>query len=119
MYGKFEKLLKERGISAYKCSKETGISQATLSDWKRGVYTPKSDKLQKLSEYFGVSIDYFYETEDQSYVVKTTPAAVNSPDMILSELERELIIAFRKSEHREAILALLQIKEKSIESKAM
>ncbi|SCI17942.1 Uncharacterised protein [uncultured Ruminococcus sp.] len=34
MYEIFEKLLKERGITAYRVSKDTGISTATLTDWK-------------------------------------------------------------------------------------
>lgn len=59
MYKKFEKLLNDRGVSAYQVSKDTGIATATLSEWKNGTYTPKADKLMKLAEYFGVSIEYF------------------------------------------------------------
>lgn len=36
MYDIFEKLCKEKGVSAYRVSKATGISTATLSDWKTG-----------------------------------------------------------------------------------
>lgn len=59
MYKKFEKLLNDKGVSAYQVSKDTGIATATLSEWKNGTYTPKADKLMKLAEYFGVSIEYF------------------------------------------------------------
>lgn len=58
MYERFEELLKEKGITPYKVSQETGVSQPTLSDWKRGASTPKTDKLQKIADYFGVSLDY-------------------------------------------------------------
>jgi transcriptional regulator with XRE-family HTH domain len=58
MYKVFERLLKERGISAYKVSKDTGISQTTLSDWKRGRSVPKTEKLQIIADYFDVSLDY-------------------------------------------------------------
>lgn len=58
MYEIFSKLLQEHGVTPYKVSKETGVSQSTLSDWKRGVSTPKIDKLQKIANYFGVSVDY-------------------------------------------------------------
>lgn len=58
MYEIFSNLLQKHGISAYKVSKETGVSQSTLSDWKRGISTPKQDKLQKIADYFGVTIDY-------------------------------------------------------------
>ena len=48
MYEIFSKLLKSYGITPYKVSKETGVSQShPLSDWKRGVSTPKQDKFAK------------------------------------------------------------------------
>ena len=61
MYKNFEALLMERKITPYKVSKATGISTATLSDWKNGRSKPKADKLKILAEYFGVPIEYFLE----------------------------------------------------------
>lgn len=58
MYEIFENLLKERGITAYKVAQDTGITTATLSSWKKGRYTPKREKLQKIADYFGVTVDY-------------------------------------------------------------
>lgn len=65
MYEIFSKLIQERGITPYKVSKDTGVSQSTLSDWKRGVSTPKQDKLQKIADYLGVSIDYLMTGEEK------------------------------------------------------
>lgn len=58
MYEIFSKLLQSYGVTPYKVSKETGISQSTLSDWKKGKITPKSDTMKKIADYFGVSVDY-------------------------------------------------------------
>lgn len=58
MYEIFEQLLSKYGVTAYKVAKETGITTATLSNWKQGKYTPKQDKLQKIADYFGVSLEY-------------------------------------------------------------
>jgi transcriptional regulator with XRE-family HTH domain len=33
MYEIFDELIKQKGLSAYKVAKDTGISQTTLSDW--------------------------------------------------------------------------------------
>lgn len=52
MYEKFSKLLQDYGVSAYKVSKETGISQSVFSEWKRGKSQPKLDKLQKIADFF-------------------------------------------------------------------
>ena len=59
MYGKFERLLAERGVTAYQVAKETGISTATLTQWKQGLYTPKVDKIMRIADYFGVPLEYF------------------------------------------------------------
>lgn len=58
MYENYERILKERGLTNYKVSKDTGIAQSVLSTWKTKGTTPKADKLQILAEYLGVSIDY-------------------------------------------------------------
>lgn len=73
MYEIFEQLLQKYGVSAYKVSKATGVTQSTLSDWKRGRSTPKSENMKKLSDYFGVSIDYLMtgkEPEDKEPKLK-------------------------------------------------
>lgn len=73
-YEVFEKLLAQRGVTAYRVAKETGITTATLSNWKQGKYTPKSDKLQKIADYFGVSLDYLMtgKEEEQKEITLTT-----------------------------------------------
>lgn len=84
MYSIFKQLLQTKGVSTYKVSKETGVSQQTFSSWKNGISTPKVDKLQKIANYFGVSLEYLMgkdtetTTEDielQSYLeeLRTRP----------------------------------------------
>lgn len=66
MYEVFSKLLDEKGVTPYRLSKDTGIAQSTLSDWKRGLTTPKTDKLQKIADYLGVSMQYLMTGEDNT-----------------------------------------------------
>ena len=58
MYEIFEQLLQKYGVTAYKVSKETGVTQSTLSDWKRGRSTPKTENMKKIADYFGVTVEY-------------------------------------------------------------
>lgn len=60
-YDYYEAIRKQRGISNYKVSKDTGIAQETLSSWKNGKYYPKEPKIQVLANYFEVPALYFYE----------------------------------------------------------
>lgn len=61
VYEKFASLLEKTNKTAYQVSKDTGIPQSVLSDWKTGRSKPKADKLKILADYFGVSIEYFLE----------------------------------------------------------
>ena len=72
MYENFEKLLKERGVTAYRVAKETGVTTATLTSWKQGKYTPKPEKLQKIADYFGVSVDY----QEMKQMKRCTPVLI-------------------------------------------
>ena len=58
MYNIFEYLLQKHEVSTYKVSKDTGIAQSVFSAWKNGISTPKQDKMQKLADYFNVSLEY-------------------------------------------------------------
>ncbi len=64
MYSIYEKLLIDNNITSYKVSKDTGISTSTLSDWKTGRSVPKLDKLKKLADYFGVTLNYLIGDEE-------------------------------------------------------
>lgn len=65
MYKKFEELLKQNGVTAYRVSKETGIPASTFTDWKTGKSKPKVDKLKRVADYFGVSIEYLIADESE------------------------------------------------------
>ena len=56
MYNRFLTILKSKGLTPYKVSKETGVSQATLTNWKNGSYVPKYNKLKKLADYLNIDI---------------------------------------------------------------
>lgn len=65
MYEIFEQLCREKGVTAYKVCKGTGITTATISNWKAGRYTPKQEKMQKIADYFGVSVEYLMTGEEK------------------------------------------------------
>lgn len=65
MYSVFEKLCKENGVKPTAVGRATGIASATLTSWKKGEYTPKADKLQKIADYFGVSLAYLLTGETE------------------------------------------------------
>ena len=62
-YRRYEALREARGYSNYRVSKESGVGQATLSDWKAGKITPKLGTLSKIAETLGVTPLDFYKEE--------------------------------------------------------
>lgn len=62
MYEKYAKLRDDRGLTDYRVSVETGIATATLSEWKKGTYTPKVDKLYLIAKLFNVQIEDLIDT---------------------------------------------------------
>ena len=63
MYKVFEALLEKNHETAYRVARETGISTATLTEWKKGTYEPKIEKLMLIADYFGVPITVFLDAK--------------------------------------------------------
>lgn len=68
MYEIFEALLKKKGVKAADVSKATGIYPTVFSEWKKGKSTPKTDKLQKIADYFEVTVRYLMTGEDAEQI---------------------------------------------------
>ncbi len=115
MYEIFESLLKQKGVTPYRVYKETGVSQSTLSDWKRGRSTPKSEILARIADYFGVTVDYLLGKEEQKNKPATTEGSgLNKYRLRLEELAVDLTPdEWEKTfEHIELLKAARQNKSK-------
>ena len=66
MYSIFEQLCSEKGVTPYRVCKETGLTTSTISNWKAGRYTPKHDKLKKIADYFGVSVQFLITGKEEN-----------------------------------------------------
>lgn len=66
MYAIFDELCKKHNVTPYRVCKETGLTTATISNWKAGRYKPKADKLQKIANFFGVSLEYLTTGKEET-----------------------------------------------------
>ena len=71
MYEVYQRLLDEKGLKNADVARATGISNMTLSDWKRGKTVPKADKMQKIAEYLNVSVDYLMTGKEVGFIIET------------------------------------------------
>lgn len=65
MYDVFEQLIQKHNVTAYRVAKETGVTQTALSNWKSGRSTPSVLTLQKIADYFGVTVDYLMTGKEE------------------------------------------------------
>lgn len=63
-YDNVNNLCKARKTTITKMSEEIGLSNAAATSWKKGA-VPKASTLEKISEYFNVSVDYLLTGEDE------------------------------------------------------
>lgn len=94
MYEIFEKLLKERGIKTADVVRATGLSSTFFSEWKKGKSkSPKPENLQKIADYFGVTVDYLmtgkdsqvdylYSDENVDLLIEVTNKIKNDADFV-------------------------------------
>ena len=95
-YDIYQNLCNEINKAPSRVAVELGLNKSTVSVWKRKGAIPNSDTLQKIAEYFNVSVDYLLGNEE-----KTSPA--KSPeDETLEELLNRL-------KHREEMKMLFKL----------
>lgn len=63
VYERIENLRKSNGVSQGKLEKELGFSNGSISKWKNSM--PKPERLQKIADYFGVTVDYLMTGEEK------------------------------------------------------
>ena len=72
-YDIFLQLCAEKGVKPTRVALDLGYSKNAATKWKAGSI-PSGAALQKLADYFGVSVDYLLGNEE------TSPAAVTEDD---------------------------------------
>lgn len=59
IYDRIKELCTQRGISIYRLEKDLGFSSCSICKWKTS--SPSVDKVQKVADYFGVTVNYLLE----------------------------------------------------------
>lgn len=81
-------------------AKAIGVSQQTFNTWCRGVAIPRMGKIQILADYFHINMSELIEDR------KCHPA---KEAIVITPFEEDLILAYRKSDMKEAVCTLLGI----------
>ena len=87
MYERYAKIRDILGLKDADVCKRAGISPGTMSDWKSGRYSLKLDKLKRIADALGVSVNLFTdEEEDHAYYIDKQSVAIAQKVFESSEL---------------------------------
>lgn len=64
LYERYAKIRDLKGFTDYKVANITEIGTPTISNWKKGKYTPKEDKLRKIAACLDVTYEYMIGKTD-------------------------------------------------------
>lgn len=86
IYERIESLRKSQGLSQGKLEKQLGFSNGSISKWKNS--TPKVERLQKLADFFGVSVEYLMTGKEDEQKEKDNTGDLKQKYSELEELLR-------------------------------
>lgn len=85
----FYNLCEKNNTKPNTVAKELGFSSAVCTQWKKGLQNPSYDKLFKIAEYFGVTVEFLNGKEDKPQ------ATASEWETLLSSLSDESLIQLR------------------------
>ena len=65
-YDVFKQLCDAKGISCNKAALEIGLSNATPTKWKKTGAVPSGETLQRIADYFQVSVNFLLEKPERN-----------------------------------------------------
>lgn len=74
----FTKLRKNSGLTQTALGTMLGVSNRAVSKWETGLALPSTDNIGKLAKIFGVPVDYFFSTKEDSRAEHVPPAGMKS-----------------------------------------
>ena len=66
--GRIERERLSRGWSEYALAENSGLTQSTISTWRRRNLQPNVDSLEKICSGLGISLSQFFQEEDSVYL---------------------------------------------------
>ena len=104
--------LKKRGISKETFYQQSGISSATMSQWRKGIYSPSSAAIRKVEAYFGITLS-LEQKDAPTLTEKDERDIARDLERIMSQLGSSGDLMFdgdpMSDEARESMLAAMEL----------
>ena len=86
-YDKFVSLCKEKGVAPTRAALDIGLSKSAPIKWRTTGATPNGETLNKIAEYFSVSVSVLFGEETKK---APTPKGEREMDDLTNEILNEL-----------------------------
>lgn len=103
-------LREAKGLSQSAFAKDFGVAQSTVGNWESGTREPNVDTIQKIADYFGVTVDYLLGRPSghvQAFETENAP----SPSSMATDQDIRRIARARKQMSPERQKAMMQVLE--------
>lgn len=105
----FSKRLKElrnqKGIYQKELAEVLGVSRPTITQYEQGKRNPDTDMLNKIADYFEVSVDYLLgRTNKKNEMAKLEKIAPKGTLELLNEEELEFLLEIANDNQRQVLL---------------
>jgi transcriptional regulator with XRE-family HTH domain len=92
--------MKEENVTAAQLTRDTGLTNGLITQWKKKLQKPSIESIIKLAEYFDVSVDYItgktdikkspsHESEELSKLIQNSSNDVQKAIRLLNGLDEE------------------------------
>lgn len=88
---RLKELRKEAGITQVEFARKFNIANGTVGNWESGNRQPDYATVQKIADFFKVSVDYLVREETEEYTdIKKSPSEISEGEQKLLELFRRV-----------------------------
>lgn len=101
-YQRLEALIKNSRKKQVEFLRDTGINRGTLGQWRTRGSIPNAETIQKIADYFGVSVAYLLGKEEKE------EAATPKDDRSAKEAQAMELFSRLSPEEQEIVLAQLR-----------
>ncbi len=103
---RLKELRENAGLSQYKFADKFGVAQSTVGSWEAGKREPNFDTMQRLADFFNVSVDYLLGREDTK-----TPSPKDESVYVIKDEKAKIMLKWFESlpDHQQDLaIALLR-----------
>ncbi len=111
------KLCKDKGLSPTGAGVEMGLSRGTVSAWRNKERLPQASQLQKIAEYFDVTVDYLLvntktgEREQAPEIAQQTVELEEYLNELKNREDMRILFSLAKNATKEEVMQAVKIIE--------